>query len=156
MDLGCPLLRGSSVRRLRRRAATILLLLKRTFPGSISSSAFGAAAVRKVLTAKNIFSLVQHRSRTCCHLSSYETSPSCQRCSRSLGASISVTVLKAPVTAGCNCCHCHPLYGLPPPLLPGCWMDGRQVQIVQARWNDWELPSKSVWHCWLVGVVIDG
>ena len=40
MDLGCPLLRGSFVRRLRRRAATLPPLLERTFPGSIFFSAF--------------------------------------------------------------------------------------------------------------------
>ena len=40
MDLGCPLLRGSSVRRLRRRAATLPFLLERTFPGSTFFSAF--------------------------------------------------------------------------------------------------------------------
>ena len=40
MDLGCPLLRGSSDRRLRRCAATLPLLLERTFPGSTSFSAF--------------------------------------------------------------------------------------------------------------------
>ena len=34
MDLGCPLLRGSSDRRLRRCAATLPPLLERTFPGS--------------------------------------------------------------------------------------------------------------------------
>ena len=39
MDLGCPLLRGSSVRRLRRRAATLPPLLERTFPGSTFFSA---------------------------------------------------------------------------------------------------------------------
>ena len=32
---------------------------------------------------------------------------------------------------------------------------GWQVLIVQARWNDWELPSESVWHCWFVGVIIE-
>ena len=37
MGLGCPL-RGSSVRRLRRRAATLPPLLERTFPGSVFSS----------------------------------------------------------------------------------------------------------------------
>ena len=44
MDLGCPLLRGSSDRRLRRCAATLPPLLEKTFPGSISFSAFEAAA----------------------------------------------------------------------------------------------------------------
>ena len=48
MDLGCPLLRGSSVRRLRRRAETLPSLLERTFPGSTFASTFGEvmAAVR--------------------------------------------------------------------------------------------------------------
>ena len=120
MDLGCPLLRGLSVRRLRGCAATLPLLLERTFPGSISFSAFGAAAVGWELLTKNKFSGVHHRSRTCFDRLSYKTSPSCRKCLPSMGASMSVTILKAPVTAGCNCLHCHPLYGLPPPLLPGC------------------------------------
>ena len=29
---------------------------------------------------------------------------------------------------------------------------GRQVQIVQAWWNIWELPSKSIWHCRIIGI----
>ena len=32
---------------------------------------------------------------------------------------------------------------------------GRQVQVIQARWNYWELPFKSIWHCGLVCVVIN-
>ena len=48
MGLGCPLLRGSFNRRLRRCAATLPLLLERTFPGSIFTSVFAdvIAAVR--------------------------------------------------------------------------------------------------------------
>ena len=40
MDLGCPLLRGSFVRRLRRCAATLPPLLERTFLGSTFFSVF--------------------------------------------------------------------------------------------------------------------
>ena len=29
---------------------------------------------------------------------------------------------------------------------------GPQVQIVQAWWNNWELPSKSIWHCQFIGI----
>ena len=56
MDLGCPLLRGSFVRRLRRRAATLPLLLERTFPGSTFFSAFVEvmAAVRGLRGRKSI------------------------------------------------------------------------------------------------------
>ena len=32
---------------------------------------------------------------------------------------------------------------------------GRQVQVVQARRNDWELPSKTIRHCWLIWIVIN-
>ena len=32
---------------------------------------------------------------------------------------------------------------------------GRQVQVIQARWNYWELPSKCIWHCGLIWVVIN-
>ena len=48
MDLGCPLLRGSFVRRLRRRATTLPPLLERTFPSSTFFSGFAEvmAAVR--------------------------------------------------------------------------------------------------------------
>ena len=33
------------------------------------------------------------------------------------------------------------------------WIE-RQVQIVQAQGNDWELPSESISHCWHVRVVV--
>ena len=33
---------------------------------------------------------------------------------------------------------------------------GRQVQIIQAQWNDRELPYESVWHCGLIWIVVDG
>ena len=48
MDLGCPLLKGSSDRRLRRCAAILPPLFERTFPGSTFFSAFAEvmAAVR--------------------------------------------------------------------------------------------------------------
>ena len=51
MDLGCPLLRRSSDRRLRRCVATLPLLLERTFPGSTFFSAFAEvmAAVRDLV-----------------------------------------------------------------------------------------------------------
>ena len=32
---------------------------------------------------------------------------------------------------------------------------GRQVQVIQARWNFWEVPSKCIWHCGLIWVVIN-
>ena len=66
MDLGCPLLRGSSVRRLRRCAATLPLLLESTFPGSTFFSAFVEvmAAVRD-LGEGNIFFWVRRLSGMC-------------------------------------------------------------------------------------------
>ena len=77
MDLGRPLLRGSSVRRLRRRAATLLPLLERTFPGSIFFSAFAdmMAAVRD-LEKGNISFGVRHLSEMCRRSSSCRTTPS--------------------------------------------------------------------------------
>ena len=33
---------------------------------------------------------------------------------------------------------------------------GRQVQIVQIRWNERELPSKTIWDCRLIRVIVDG
>ena len=124
IDLGCPLLRGSSVRRLRRYAAPHPFSWERTFPSPVfvSSCAEGTAVVNGLVGEKK-FSRARHWNKTCCHRSSCETSPSCRKCLHSLGVSISVTVPKAPVTAGYNCRHCHPLFGLPPPLLPGCSLD---------------------------------
>ena len=63
MGLGCPLLRGSSDRRLCRCAATLPPLLERIFPGSIFFSAFAEvmAAVRD-LAEGNRSSGVRHFS----------------------------------------------------------------------------------------------
>ena len=121
MDLECTLLRGSSVLRLRRCAATLPLFLERTFPSpAFVSFCAELTAAMKGLVGENKFSWVRQWIKTCCRRSLCKTSPSCRKCLNSLGAFISVTVPKDPVTAGCNCRHCHPLYGLPPPLLPGC------------------------------------
>ena len=155
MDLECPLLRGSSVRRLCRPAATLPLFLERAFPSPVFiSSCAEVTAVMEGLMGENKFSWCHHWNRMCCHRSSCETSPSCQKCLHSSEASISATVLKAPVTAGCN--YCHVLDWLPP-LLQGCWTDwvagwdrkgaverlGAAVQIRMAflvRWiHHWEL-----------------
>ena len=64
--MSCPLLRGSFVRRLRRRAATLPPLLERTFPGSTSFSAFVEvmAAVRD-LGEGNISFWVRRLSGMC-------------------------------------------------------------------------------------------
>ena len=124
MDLGCPLLRVSSVRRLRRRAAILPLFLERTFPFPVFvSSCAEVMTAMKGLVGENKFSWARHLNKTCCHRSSCQTSPSCQKCLDSVEASISATIPKGPVTAGCNCRYCHVLYDLPPPLLPGCWID---------------------------------
>ena len=50
------------------------------------------------LMRENKSSWIHHWNRTCCHPSSCETSLSSQRCSHSTAVSISLTVLKAPVT----------------------------------------------------------
>ena len=61
--------------------------------------------VMKGLMGENKFFWARHWKRRYCRPSSFETSPSCQKCSHSSGALISVTVLKAPVAAGCNYYH---------------------------------------------------
>ena len=96
------------------------------------------------------FFWARYWNKTCCRRSSCETSPSCRKCLHSSG--VSITVLKAPVIAGCNCCHVLDWLS---PFCEDVKRIGWQVEIVQARWNDWELPSESVWHCWFVGVLIE-
>ena len=119
--LGCPLLRGLSDRRLRRRAATLPVLLKRTFPGSISFSAFAeVTAAMKDLVEEYRFSWVRHLNETCRRQSLCKTSPSCRRRLRSLEASILGMFLTAPMTAGYNRCYYLPVYELPRPVLPRC------------------------------------
>ena len=67
-------------------------------------SAFGVAAVGKDLMVEKKF-WVHHRSRMYYHPSSCEVSPCPQLCLGSSGASISVTVPKAPVIVGCSFRH---------------------------------------------------
>ena len=87
-------------------------LFGKIFPSPVFFSSHGeGTAVMKGLMGENKFSWARQWNRTYCRPSSCGTSPSYQRCSRSLGASISATVLKAPVTAGYNCHYGHPLYG---------------------------------------------
>ena len=122
MDLGCPLLRGSSDRKLRRRAATLLLLLERTFPGSTFSSVFGAVTVAmQGLEEETISVGVHHLSRKYRCLSSCRTSPSCWRRSRSLEASTLGMVLTAPVTADYNCYRLYLQCCSLSPLSPRDW-----------------------------------
>ena len=124
MDLEFPVLKGSSVRRLCRYAATLPFFLERTFTSPVFVSPCAeVTAPMKSLVGENKFSWACHWNKICCHRSPCKTSPSCRKCLHSLGASITVTVLKAPVTAACNYLHCQTLYDLPPPLLPRCWMD---------------------------------
>ena len=124
MDLGCPLLRGSSDRRLRRCAATLPPLLERTFPGSFFFSVFGAVTVAmQGLEEEKISVGVRHLNRKCRCQSSCKTSPSCWRRLRSLEASILGMVLTAPVTADYNCHHLQLRYYLLSPLSPRYWKD---------------------------------
>ena len=104
MDLGCPLLRGSSDRRLRRCAATLPLLWERTFPGSIFSSLSGAVTMAmQDLEEENISCGARHlNGMYCCQLMC-TTFASCCRRSQSSGASILKIVLTGPVTADYIC-----------------------------------------------------
>ena len=121
MDLGCPLLLGSSVRRLRRHAATLPHLLEWTFPGSIFFSfSWAVTAAGKELMEENIFFLAHRLNKMYHRSSSCRTSTSCWRRSRSLGASILGTVPTAQVTPGYNCCRWHLRCYLLLPSLPGC------------------------------------
>ena len=119
MDLGCPLLRGSADRRLRRCAATLPPLLERTFPGSIFSSVFGVVTVAlQGLEEENISVRVHQSSRMYRCQSSCKMSPSCCVHSHSLGASILGTVATAQVTADFNYHHLHLQYCLLSPSSP--------------------------------------
>ena len=44
----------------------------------------------------------------------------------------------------CYCYCCQDVKGI-----------GRQVQVVQVWGNNWKLPSKTIWHCGLIWIVID-
>ena len=119
MDLGCPLLRGSSDCRLCRCAATLPALLERTFPGSISSPVFGAVtAAMKDLLKENRSFWARHLSRMYHRQSLCKTSLSCRRRLRSLEESILGMVLTAPVTADYNFHHLHLQCCLRSPLSP--------------------------------------
>ena len=128
MDLGCPLLRGSSDRRRRRCAATLPPLLERTFPGSILFFAFAEAmAAVRDLEEGNISFGVRHLSERCRRQWLSKTSPSYWRRLRSLGASILWTVLTAQVIPGYNCYRWHLRCYLPLPSLLGNlknWAEG--------------------------------
>ena len=123
MDLGCPLLRGSSNHRLHRRAATLPPLLERTFPVSIFSSVFGSVTVAMHdLVEENRFFWARHLKKRYHCQSLCKTSSSCWRRLRSLEASILGMVLTAPVTANYNC-HLLYHYCLHSPLSPRYWKD---------------------------------
>ena len=156
MDLGCPLLRGSSDRRLRRCAATLPLLLERTFPGSVSFSVFGTvtAAMKDLVEEKDspgLITWIKSFVISCCirRLPTAESAYVHQR-RRYWGRFWWLRWLRAIVFIVYILCligHCHSCQDVK-------WI-GRQVQIVQARGNDWELPSESIWHCWMIRVIIN-
>ena len=124
MDLGCPLLRESSDRRLRRRAASLPPLLERTFPGSTFFSVFGAVtATMTDLVEENRFFWARHLNKRYHCQSMCKTSPSCWRRLRSLEASILGMVLTALATADYNCHHLRLQYCLRLPLSPRYWKD---------------------------------
>ena len=77
MDVGRPLLRGSSDRSPARRAATLPPLLERTFPGSIFS-VFGAVTVAMLyLVEENSLFWARHLNKRYHCDSLCKTSPSC-------------------------------------------------------------------------------
>ena len=78
MGLGCPLLLGSSVRGLRRCAATLPRLLERTSPGLSSFSVLlEVMAVVRDLEEGNISFLVHRLSGMCRRQWSCRMSPNC-------------------------------------------------------------------------------
>ena len=164
MDMGCPLLRGLSVRRLRRRAATLPLRLERTFPGSTFFSAFWElmAAVRDSVIGRRS-SGVRLRIQTF-RLGEMSGRPVVARvpsrkCRRQLWYVVS-QLLKALTFmggvemgdggdgSGDSGLYCSLLsrvcviIAIVFKMLKG----ERQVQVVQAWGNNPELPPKSVWH----------
>ena len=156
MGLGCPLLRGSSYRRLRKCVATLPPLLERTFPGSIlfSGSAEVMAAVRDLEEGNISFGV---RTWVKCVV----VSGCVRRLPAIEGAYIhwgrrfwgrfwrlrwfrAIIVIVGIFGIICYCHRCQDFRRV-----------GRQVQVVQAWGNNWKLPSKTVWHCGLIRVVID-
>ena len=57
-------------------------------------------------------------------------------------------IVSIVVVIACVFYHCHGCQDLK--------RVGRQVQVIQARWDNWELPSKSIWHRRLIGIIING
>ena len=158
MDLGCPSLRGLSVRRHRKPAATLPLLLERTFPGSISFSAFGAAGGGAGRSWwQEIYSpgfIVRVKCVVvCCRKRRLPVVKGAdvhrrRRYRRQIIRLRWLRALIVVIVIICMVYHhhcCQEVKGI-----------GRQVQVVQAHRNDWELLSESVWHCGLIWVVMDG
>ena len=155
MELGCPLLRGSSDRRLRWRAATLPFFWKRHSKAQ-SPLQFSGRWRRGRSWWQKIYSPwfvigVKCVVVSCCvrRLPAVEGAYVHWR-RRFWGWFWRLRWLRAIIVIICIfsfVCDCH------------CRQDveciGWQIQVVQARGNNWELPFKSIWHRWLVRVVIN-
>ena len=157
-DLGSPLQRGSSVRRLRRCAATLPVFLERTFLGSISFSAFGyrgdggGVGVDGKKICSPGFIIGVELVVVCRLLRRLPTvkGPDVHRRRRYRRQFVRPWWLRAVIVIYIILCMSYHRQ---------CCQDveriGRQVQVIQARWNHWKLQSKSLWHRGLIWVVMD-
>ena len=144
MDLGCPLLRGSSDRRLP-------LLLERTCPGSIFSSVFEAVTVAMKIDSSGLVIWIKgiNVSRCVRRLPVVEGAY-VQWTHRYWGWFWRLRRLRTIIVIICILSivcdrHCR----------QGIERIGRQFQVVQAWGNNWKLPSKTIWYRWLVRIVIN-
>ena len=135
MGLGCPLLLGSSARRLRRCAATLPRLLERTFPGLVSFSVLleAMAAVRDSVIGRRSSGVhlriqtfrpgemssrpgvVRLPSRKCCRQLWYGLFPNCYTHLHSWVVLRWAIAMTAQVTPG-SIVRCHPVFALQLPL----------------------------------------
>ena len=156
MDLGCPLLNGSSDRRLRTCAATLPLFWKGHSQAQSSLQFSGRWRWRCRARGKKIYPsgfitrveyiVVRRRVGRLPTVEGlhfywrrwYGEEVRRLRWLRTIIVSICISSIV---------CNRHSRQDIE--------RIGRQVQVVQAWWNNWELPSKTIGYRWLVRVIID-
>ena len=155
MDLGCPLLRGSSDRSLRRCAATLPLFWKGHSQAQSSLQFSGwwrwrCRAWRKKIYPSGFITWVEIIviSRRVRRPRVVEGAYVHWR-RRYWGWFWRLRGLRTTIVIVCISSIVRYRY---------CRQDiekiRRQVQIIQAWWKNWELPSKIIWHRGLISVVI--
>ena len=156
MGLGCPLLRGSSDRRLPRCAVTLSLFWKGHSQAQSSLQFSGrwrwrCRAWRKKIYPSGFITWVESIvvSRRVRHLPAVEGAYVHWR-RRHWGWFWRLRWLRTIIVTVCISSivryrHCR----------QDIERIGRQVQVVQAWGNNWELPSKTIRYRWLVRVVVN-